>query len=174
MQRYITALGPASHDHVAAGHWRTFSNPNFCNAFSASAPETQGSLGMRRNGERRDDRVTVGGERKLGEVEGGGPRRLPPRPKQAAPTIATIPLQGPRVKPYDIEVQRLKSVKHDKGVIELHLDALVTARPARDDPAGASRLQLPVEHARTLLILLKQQLAELDKLQPRSRRSGRA
>jgi hypothetical protein len=31
-----------------------------------------------------------------------------------------------------------------------------------------------VEHARTLLVLLRQQMADLDKLQPRSRRSGRA
>jgi len=79
-----------------------------------------------------------------------------------------------RVKPYDIEVQRLKSMRHDKGVLEVNLDALVMARSMRDDQAATSCLRLPVEHARTLLILLKQQLAELDKLQPRSRRSGRA
>lgn len=78
------------------------------------------------------------------------------------------------MKPYDIEVQRLKSMRHDKGVLELNIDALVMARTARDDQAATSCLRLPVEHARTLLILLKQQLAELDKLQPRSRRSGRA
>lgn len=77
------------------------------------------------------------------------------------------------MKTYDIDVQRLKSVKHDKGVIELAADIAVLPRPARDDQATASNLRLPVEHARTLLILLKQQLAELDKLQPRSRRSGR-
>jgi hypothetical protein len=78
------------------------------------------------------------------------------------------------VKPYDIEVQRLKSMKHDKGLIEINIDALVMSRPMRDDPSATSCLRLPVEHARTLLILLKQQLAELDKLQPRSRRSGRS
>lgn len=78
------------------------------------------------------------------------------------------------MKPYDIEVQRLKSMRHDKGVIEIHCDAQVMARNLRDDQPPASCLSLPVEHARTLLILLKQQLAELDKLQPRSRRSGRA
>ena len=78
------------------------------------------------------------------------------------------------MKPYDIEVQRLKSMKHDKGVIEVDLDALVMARTARDDPSGGTCLRLPVEHARTMLLLLRQQLAELDKLQPRSRRSGRA
>ena len=78
------------------------------------------------------------------------------------------------MKPYDIEVQRLKAMKHDKGVLEVRLDALVMARPARDSGEESTCLRIPVEHARTLLILLKQNLAELDKLQPRSRRSGRA
>jgi len=78
------------------------------------------------------------------------------------------------VKTYDIEVQRLKSLKHDKGLVEIGVDALVLARPMRDEGSSVSTLRLPVEHARTLLILLKQQMAELDKLQPRSRRSGRA
>ena len=78
------------------------------------------------------------------------------------------------MKPYDIEVQRLKSMKHDKGLIEINIDALVMSRQMRDDQSATSCLRLPVEHARTLLILLKQQLAELDKLQPRSHRSGRS
>jgi hypothetical protein len=78
------------------------------------------------------------------------------------------------MKTYDIEVQRLKSTKHDKGMIELGVDAIVLPRPARDDAAESSCLRLPVEHARSLLILLRQQLAEVDKLQPRSRRSGRS
>jgi hypothetical protein len=78
------------------------------------------------------------------------------------------------VKTYDIEVQRLKSARHDKGVIELGIDALVLPRPVRDGESSTSGLRLPVEHARSLLILLKQQLAEVDKSQPRSRRSGRS
>ncbi len=78
------------------------------------------------------------------------------------------------MKPFDIEMQRLKSMRHDKGVIEINIDAMVSTRVVRDDQAATSCLRMPVEHARTLLILLKQQLAELDKLQPRSRRSGRA
>lgn len=78
------------------------------------------------------------------------------------------------MKPYEIELQRLKSIRHDKGMVEISVDALVSARPPRDEGAPSSVLRLPVEHARTLLILLKQNLAELDKLQPRSRRSGRA
>ena len=79
-----------------------------------------------------------------------------------------------RVKTYDIEVQRLKSARHDKGIVELGIDVLVLPRPARDDQSATSCLRLPVEHARSLLILLKQQLGEVDKLQPRSRRSGRS
>jgi hypothetical protein len=78
------------------------------------------------------------------------------------------------VKPYDIDVQRLISMRHDKGLIEVSVDATVMSRPLRDRAAASTCLRLPVEHARTLLLLLKQQFAELDKLQPRSRRSGRA
>lgn len=78
------------------------------------------------------------------------------------------------MKTYDIEVQRLKSMKHDKGLIEVGIDALVLPRAVRDDAAATSSLRLPVDHARALLVLLKQQFAELDKLQPRSRRSGRS
>ena len=77
------------------------------------------------------------------------------------------------MKPYDIEVQRLKSLKHDRGQMALGIDALELPRAARDDQAPASVLRLSVEDARSLLMLLKQQFAELDKLQPRSRRSGR-
>lgn len=78
------------------------------------------------------------------------------------------------MRPYDIEVQRLNSMRHDKGLIEVNIDALVASRQMRDDQAASSCLRLSVEHARTLLLLLKQQLAQLDTLQPRSRRSGRA
>jgi hypothetical protein len=77
------------------------------------------------------------------------------------------------MKTYDIEVQRLKSLRHDKGLIEVQIDALVLPRPPRDEGSASSCVRLPVDHARALLMLLKQQFAELDKLQPRSRRSGR-
>lgn len=77
------------------------------------------------------------------------------------------------MRTFDIEVQRLKSMRHDKGLLELAVDALVQGRPARDESSEASMLRLSVENARVLMALLKQQLAELDKLQPRSRRSGR-
>ena len=78
------------------------------------------------------------------------------------------------MKTYDIEIQRLKSLRHDKGVLEIGVEASVLPRPPREDGPPTSQLRLPVEQARALLLLLKQQFAELDKLQPRSRRSGRA
>ena len=78
------------------------------------------------------------------------------------------------MKPYDIEVQRLKSMRLDKGLIEVSIDAMVMTRQLRDDESPSTCLRIPVEHARTLLLLLKQQLAAVDKLAPRSRRSGRA
>ena len=42
------------------------------------------------------------------------------------------------MKPYDIEVQRLKSMRHVKGLIEINIDALVTTRPVRDDAAAST------------------------------------
>lgn len=78
------------------------------------------------------------------------------------------------MKTYDIEVQKLKSMRHDRGQFDIYIDALVLPRAPRDDVVPTSCIRLPVDHARSLLMLLKQQLAELDKLQPRSRRSGRA
>jgi hypothetical protein len=78
------------------------------------------------------------------------------------------------MKTHDIEVQRLKSAKHANHMIELAIDALVQPRAVRGDAPASSSLRLSVADARTLLLLLKQQIAELDKLQPRSRRSGRS
>jgi hypothetical protein len=77
------------------------------------------------------------------------------------------------MKTYDIEIQRLKSARHHNGLIELGVDILVMPRPARDEQSATSCISLPVDDARTLLLLLKQQITELDKLLPRSRRSGR-
>ena len=78
------------------------------------------------------------------------------------------------MKTYDIEVQRLKSTRHDKGLIEFGVDLLVLPQPAREGQPETSCLRMPVDQARSLFMLLKQQLAEVDKLQPRSRRSGRS
>ena len=78
------------------------------------------------------------------------------------------------MKTHDIEIQRLTSARHDKGMIEFGIEAAVLPRPLRDDSPSQSSLRISVEHARSLLILLKQQLEAIDRLQPRSRRSGRS
>jgi hypothetical protein len=81
--------------------------------------------------------------------------------------------QSTNMKTYDIEIQRLKSARHHNGLIELGVELLVMPRPARDEQSVTSCLSLPIDDARTLMLLLKQQITEVDKLQPRSRRSGR-
>ena len=80
------------------------------------------------------------------------------------------------MKTYQIEIQRLKSISHDKGSLDLRVDALVlpSARARDDDDAGeaapSSVISLNERDARSLLILLKAQLAELDKKKARSQR----
>lgn len=76
------------------------------------------------------------------------------------------------MKTYDIEIQRLKSAKQGNGLVSVGADLLVQPRSAKDE-STTSLLHLSVDDARTLVILLKQQIADIDKLQPRSRRSGR-
>ncbi|TBO33918.1 hypothetical protein EYS42_00205 [Aquabacterium lacunae] len=76
------------------------------------------------------------------------------------------------MKTYDLELQRIKSAKHGHGLIEIGVDMLVLPRSSKDE-STVSNLSMAVDDARTLLILLKQQLAEIDALNPRSRRSGR-
>ena len=74
------------------------------------------------------------------------------------------------MKTFDIDIQRLKSMGHDKGLIELRIDAQVQAQAQRDEGAASSRIQMSVDNARALLLLLKKQLAELDKTKARSQR----
>jgi hypothetical protein len=74
------------------------------------------------------------------------------------------------MKTYDIDIQRLKAMSHDKGLIELRIDAQVQAQPQRDEGASSSRVQMSVDNARALLLLLKKQLADLDKTKARSQR----
>ncbi len=77
------------------------------------------------------------------------------------------------MKTYNIGMQKLKSVKHDKGLIELGVEVLVLPQSAKDTDGVTSCFSLSVDDARTLMMLIKQQITELDKLNPRSRRSGR-
>jgi hypothetical protein len=74
------------------------------------------------------------------------------------------------LKTYDIEVQRVKAMTHGKGLIEARLDALVLPAAAQEGREPATRLSMSEETARVLLLLLKAQLAEVDKRKGRSQR----
>ncbi|MCK6423952.1 MAG: hypothetical protein L6Q75_02535 [Burkholderiaceae bacterium] len=79
------------------------------------------------------------------------------------------------MKTYQIEIQRLKSITHDHGSLELRIDALVlpSPKPRGDDDAAASPssvIRLSEKDARSLLHLLKAQLAELEPRKGRSQR----
>ena len=74
------------------------------------------------------------------------------------------------MKNYQIEVQRFKRMSHTKGLIEAEIDALVLPQAARGDAAPSTVLSMSEESARVLQLLLKAQLAEIDKRKARSQR----
>ncbi len=77
------------------------------------------------------------------------------------------------MKTYQIEIQRLKSITHDHGRLDLRVDALVlpSPKPRGDEEAAPSTtISLSEKEARSLLILLKAQLAELEPRKGRSQR----
>jgi len=78
------------------------------------------------------------------------------------------------LKTYPIKVQRLKSPQYDHGIIEMGIDAMALPRLSRADAATRGSVYVPVDHTCSLLMLLKQRQAALDKPNSRSQRSGRA
>jgi hypothetical protein len=76
------------------------------------------------------------------------------------------------MKTYTIELQRIKSLSDDHhGLIEAKVDAAVLGKAERDDDGmPSSSLSLTVENARVLFLLLKTQLADIDKRKGRSQR----
>lgn len=67
------------------------------------------------------------------------------------------------MKTYRIELQHLKSLTHDKGLIEVSMDALVLPATARGEQEPTTCLSLSERDARSLLLLLKQHFAEAEK-----------
>ena len=74
------------------------------------------------------------------------------------------------MKTYRVEVQRIRRMSQGKGLLEAEVDALVLPLAARGDAAPGSVLSLSEETARVLFLLLKAQLAEIDKRKARSQR----
>jgi hypothetical protein len=74
------------------------------------------------------------------------------------------------LKYHQIEVQRFKRMSHVRGLVEVEIDALVLPLSARGEAAPSTVLSMSEETARVLQLLLKAQLAELDKRKARSQR----
>ncbi len=78
------------------------------------------------------------------------------------------------MKTYAIELQKVKAMTNDHGVIKARIDALIQPQQAQRgnaDEAGEtlSLLSMSEDTARVLVLLLKAQLAEFDKRKARSR-----
>lgn len=78
------------------------------------------------------------------------------------------------MKTYAIELQRIKAMTEQHGLVLAKVDAQVQPAARRgddDDGSPASTvLSLTVENARVLFLLLKKQLAEVDGRKARSQR----
>ncbi len=77
------------------------------------------------------------------------------------------------MKTHTIELQRIRSMSNSHGLVRARVDAAVQTASPRDHDAGeepGSTLVLTVDNARVLLLLLKQQLAEVDSRKARSQR----
>ena len=74
------------------------------------------------------------------------------------------------MKTYDIELQRIKSMSQGNGLVEARIDAVVASLRPGDDEAPMSTLRMTEATARTLLLLLREQLAAIDKRKARSQR----
>lgn len=79
------------------------------------------------------------------------------------------------MKTHTIELQRIKAMTEQHGLVLAKVDAQVLPlkpRPGGDDDGvpSSSLLSLSVENARLLYLLLKKQLAEVDGRKARSQR----
>lgn len=74
------------------------------------------------------------------------------------------------MKTWTIEIQKIKAMAHGNGLIRAQIDALVQPAAGREEGMPSSVLSLSEENARVLLLLIKQQLAELDARKAKSRR----
>lgn len=74
------------------------------------------------------------------------------------------------VKTYQIELQRVRGMSNGGGLIEAQIDAQVmpVARPGEGAPT--TLLSMTEDTARVLQLLLKNQLAEVDRRKARSQR----
>ena len=78
------------------------------------------------------------------------------------------------MKTYTIELQRIKAMGNNHGVISARIDALIQPQSSRrdavdDESEPLSTLSMNEDTARVLMLLLKAQIAEFDQRKARSR-----
>ena len=77
------------------------------------------------------------------------------------------------MKPYNIEIQKVKAMSNAHGLIHVRMDASVApqakSRDADDAAEPATVLSMTEDNARVLMLLLKAQIAEFDKRKAKSR-----
>ncbi|HEX6705310.1 MAG TPA: hypothetical protein VF169_11170 [Albitalea sp.] len=74
------------------------------------------------------------------------------------------------MKTYRIELNKVKAMSNDKGLVQAKIDALVLPQATRDDDAETTVLSMSEATARVLFMLLKAQLADVDGRKARSQR----
>ncbi|HET7795303.1 MAG TPA: hypothetical protein VFL64_18105 [Rhizobacter sp.] len=74
------------------------------------------------------------------------------------------------MKTFQIELQKVKAMSNRNGLVEARIDALVLPVNNRSDDNPSTTLSFSEETARVLMLLLKQQLAEVDGRKARSQR----
>jgi hypothetical protein len=75
------------------------------------------------------------------------------------------------LKTFNIEMQRIKAMSHGNGLVNAQIDALIIPTSTTEGKTPTTWLSMSEDTARVLQQLLKAQLTEIDKRQPRSRRS---
>ena len=75
------------------------------------------------------------------------------------------------MKTYRIEINKVKAMSNDNGLVEAKIDALVLPLAARrDDEGETTLLSMSEQTARVMFLLLKAQLAQIDGRKARSQR----
>jgi len=74
------------------------------------------------------------------------------------------------MKTHSVELQRIKAIGASHGMVNVRVDALVQPIAPRDGGEPTSIVSLSVENARVLMLLLKQQIAELEPRKGKSQR----
>lgn len=95
---------------------------------------------------------------------------VPPPAAHAPVTSAAGYDRAMAMKTYTLEVQRYKAAANTHGLVNIKFDALLVPRNTPEGQEPAHVLSMSEADARSLMLLLKAQIAEFDKKKARSQR----